>query len=73
MENIICFSPIKTSLPLKANAVSNRFDVVTTTKLLKSEKIDSLLTLVIPVIMARSKWEFSLNVLSKRRGRVITS
>ena len=39
------------------------FDVVvTTSRLLRSEKMDSLLTLVIPVMIALSRYGFVLNV-----------
>ena len=55
----------KTEFEIESSAkLDKRFFevVVTTAKLFKSEKIDSLLTLVIPVITARSKYGFVLNI-----------
>ena len=40
--------------------------IVTTSRLFRSEKIDSLLTRVIPVMIARSRKGFVLNVELKR-------
>ena len=54
----------KTSVSVKPKAVAYRSDVVVTTvRLFRSEKMDSLLTLVIPVMTARSKEGLVLKVL----------
>ena len=52
---------------MNPNDVSYLFDVVvTTTRLFKSENILSFETLVIPVIIALSRYGFVLNVALKR-------
>ena len=58
---------VNTSSSVNPNAVAYLSEVVvTTSRLFKSEKIDSLLTLVIPVIIPRSSHGFVLKVELKR-------
>ena len=53
------------SVKPKLSAYCSDVDV-TTVKLFRSENIDSLLTRVIPVMMARSRYGFVLNVALNR-------
>ena len=63
----ISSSDLKTSSCVKPKAVLYLSEVVVTTaRLLRSENIDSLETLVMPVITARSRYGFVLNVALKR-------
>ena len=64
----------KTSSSVKPKDVAYSSDVVVTTfRLFRSEKIDSLLTLVIPVMIPRSRDGLVLNVLLKSARVYATS
>ncbi len=60
-------SAVKTSGSVKPKEVAYLADVVVMTSMLfKSEKMDSLLTLVMPVMIPRSRYGFVLNVALNR-------